>query len=247
MKMLAFAKKCAKETVRDPITLGFGLGLPIALLLLLTAINSNIPSEAEMNIFSLQKLAPGVSVFALSFLTLVSALTVSRDRASSLLCRLCTTPLRPVDFILGYMLPMIPVALVQCAVCAATAIILGMPFSVNVIWMVVFILPVAAFFIPLGLLVGSVLNEKQVGGVCGAVLSNLCGWLSGTWFDLSLVGGAFEKAANVLPFVHAVELERAVLAGDFSGVFPHIWWVLGYAAVSAIGAVLLFMRQMRKQ
>ena len=247
MKMLAFAKRCAKEVLRDPITLIFGAGMPIVLLLLLTAINSNVPEEANMELFDLKHLTPGVSVFALSFLTLVSALTVARDRSSSLLCRLYTTPLRPVDFILGYTLPLVPTALLQCAVCYVTAIILGLPLSVNILWAVLFILPCAAFFIPIGLLAGSVFNEKQVGTVCGALLSNLCGWLSGTWFDLKLVGGAFEKAASFLPFAHAVEIERAVLAGDLAGIFPHLWWVLGYAAAASVGAVLLFMRQMKRQ
>ena len=42
------------------------------------------------------------------------------------------------------------------------------------------------------------------------------------WFDLSLVGGFFEKAANVLPFVHAVEMEKALLSGslDAAAVSP---------------------------
>lgn len=102
-------------------------------------------------------------------------------------------------------------------------------------------------FIALGLLFGSILNDKQVGGVCGALLTNLSAWLSGTWFDLTLVGGVFQKIAYALPFVHAVEMERAILAGNFDGIFPHIWWVLGYAATSLAAAVLLFLRQMKKQ
>ena len=74
----------------------------------------------------------------------------------------------------------------------------------------------------------------------------LSAWLSGAWFDLNLVGGAFQKVAYALPFVHAVDMERAVLSGDYSGVFPHLWWVLGYAAILLVLAVLLFLRQMKK-
>ena len=109
------------------------------------------------------------------------------------------------------------------------------------------LLLVSLFFIALGLLCGSVFGIKQVGGLCGALLTNLTAWLSGTWFDLKLVGGAFEKVAYALPFVHAVEIERAVLAGNWSGVFPHLWWVLGYMALTLAAAVLLFLRQMRRQ
>ena len=72
-------------------------------------------------------------------------------------------------------------------------------------------------------------------------------WMSGIWFDVDLVGGVFKKIANALPFIHAVELERAVFSADYSGILPHLWWVLGYTIVAVAGAVLLFLRQMKKQ
>ena len=83
--------------------------------------------------------------------------------------------------------------------------------------------------------------------MCGSLLTNLSAWLSGTWFDLELVGGAFRDIAYLLPFVHAVEMGRAALAGDLGGIFPHIWWVLGYALAACALAVVLFLRQMKKQ
>ena len=116
-----------------------------------------------------------------------------------------------------------------------------------VLYAVLLILPISFLYIALGLLFGSILNEKQVGGVCGALLTNLSAWLSGIWFDLGLVGGVFQKIAYALPFVHAVELERAVIAGNFDAVLPHLGWVLGYALASTVAAVLLFLRQMKNQ
>ena len=117
----------------------------------------------------------------------------------------------------------------------------------TVVYAVLFVLPVSLFFIALGLLFGSILSTKQVGGICGALLTTLTAWLSGAWFDLSLIGGAFQKIANLLPYVHAVALKKAVLAGNFAGIFPHIWWIMGYAAAAFAAAVLLFLRQMRRQ
>ena len=243
MRMLTFANRNTKEIVRDPLNLAFGLGFPVILILLLSAIQANVP----VNIFEIQHLTPGVTVFGLSFMTLFSATIIAKDRGSSLLQRLYTTPLSPVDFILGYTLPMIPIAIAQCAVCYVVAIILGLEITINILYAIVFIIPVSVLFIALGLLCGSVFTDKQVGGICGALLTNLTAWLSGTWFDLELVGGVFEKVAYALPFVHAVEMERAVLAGSFSDVFSHIWWVLGYAVAALVAAVLLFLRQMKKQ
>ncbi len=243
MKMLTFAGRNAKENLRDPLNLGFGLGFPLILILLLSAIQANVP----VPLFEIAHLTPGVTVFGLSFMTLFSATIIAKDRGSSLLQRLYTTPLTPVDFILGYTLPIIPISVLQCVICYAVAIILGLDVTINIIYAILLIVPVSLLFIAMGLLFGSILNDKQVGGICGALLTNLSAWLSGIWFDLDLVGGAFKKIAYCLPFVHAVELERAALAGNFGGILPHLLWVLGYALAALAIAVLLFLRQMKKQ
>ena len=243
MRLLTFANRNTKEILRDPLTLFFGLGFPLVLILLLSAIQANIP----VKLFEIQHLTPGITVFGLAFMTLFSATIIAKDRGSSLLQRLYTTPLTPPDFILGYTLPMIPLSVAQCVICYIAAIGLGLDITVNILYAVIFIIPVSVLYIALGLLCGSILNDKQVGGICGALLTNLSAWLSGVWFDLDLVGGAFKNISYALPFVHAVDMERAILAGNFLGIFPHLWWVLGYAAVLLVLAVLMFLRQMKKQ
>ncbi|MBO5323226.1 MAG: ABC transporter permease [Oscillospiraceae bacterium] len=243
MKMLTFAKRCAKEILRDPLNLMFGLGFPIVILLLLSAIQANVPAE----LFVIHQLAPGIGVFGLSFMTLFSATLIARDRESAFLQRLYTTPLIPADFIVGYMLPILPIAMAQSAVSYLVAVLLGLKVTVNIVFAVLMICPIAVFYIALGLLCGSICNVKQVGGICGALLTNLSAWLSGVWFDLELVGGVFGKIANLLPFVHAVELERAVIRGDFADALPHMLVVLGYGVVTLVGAVLFFLRQMQRQ
>ena len=243
MRMMTFASRNTKELLRDPLNLFFGLGFPLVLILLLSAIQANIP----VALFEIQHLAPGITIFGLSFMTLFSATIIAKDRGSSLLQRLYTTPLTATDFILGYTLPVIPIAMAQCVVCYLAAIVLGLSVTANILYAILMILPVSLLYIGLGLLCGSIFNDKQVGGICGALLTNLSAWLSGVWFDLDLVGGTFRKIAYALPFVHAVDIERAVLQGDFAGIFPHLWWVLGYAAALLVLAVLMFLRQMKKQ
>lgn len=243
MRMMTFANRNVRELLRDPLNLAFGLGFPLVLIFLLTAIQSNIPAQ----LFEIQNLAPGIAVFGLSFITLFSATMISRDRTSALLQRLYTTPMTSTDFILGYTLPIIPLALAQALVSYLAALVLGLDLAPGIIYALVAILPISLLYIALGLLCGSILSDKQVGGVCGALLTNLSAWLSGIWFDLELVGGAFRDIAYCLPFVHAVELERALLAGDFSQIFPHIWWVLSYGLAILVVAILLFLRQMKGQ
>ena len=243
MRMLTFAKRNTREILRDPLNLFFGLGFPLVLILLLSAIQANIP----VSLFEIQHLTPGICVFGLSFMTLFTATIIAKDRQSALFQRLYTTPLTPVDFILGYTMPIIPIAVGQTVICYIAALILGLEISVNILFATVFIIPVSLLYIGLGLLCGSVFTDKQVGGICGALLTNLSAWLSGIWFDLDLIGGAFKKISYALPFVHAVEMERAVLLGNFSDAIPHLLWVAGYAAAIIAAAVLLFLRQMKKQ
>ena len=241
--MFAFAKRNTKEIIRDPLTIVFGLGFPLILILLLSAIQANIP----VSLFEIQSLTPGITVFGLSFMTLFSATLIAKDRGNSLLQRLYTTPLTPIDFILGYTLPILPFAVAQSGICYLVAIFLGLDVTVNILFAVLLLVPCGIFFIALGLLFGSILTDKQAGGICGALLTNLSAWLSGVWFDLELVGGVFQKIAYMLPFVHAVEMERAILVGNFAEIFPHLWWVLGYMIVVLGVAVLLFLRQMKKK
>ena len=243
MRMLTFAKRCAKEILRDPINLGFGLGFPLVLLVLLNAMQANIP----VSLFALDSLTPGITVFGLSFMTLFSATLIAKDRESALLQRLYTTPLTGLDFILGYMFPILPICIGQTLVCYLFAAVLGLTVHINIVYAILGIIPMAIFYISLGLLCGSIFGVKQVGGICGALLTNLSAWLSGVWFDLKLVGGFFEKLANALPVVHAVEMERSLLAGNFQDVLPHLLPVLLYSAAATAVAVLCFLGQMKKQ
>jgi len=206
-------------------------------------LQANIP----VSLFEIGTLTPGITVFGLSFMTLFSATLISRDRESALLQRLYTTPLTGFDFILGYMLPILPIALGQTLICYLFAIPLGLTVSTNILYAIIGIIPMAVFNIALGLLCGSIFGVKQVGGICGALLTNLSAWLSGVWFDLKLVGGFFEKIANALPFVHAVEAEKALVAGNFEDAAAHLLPVLAYSVIITVAAVLCFLRQMKKQ
>ena len=243
MRMMTFAKRCAKEILRDPINLGFGLGFPFVLLLLLSAMQANIP----VSLFEINTLTPGITVFGLSFITLFSATLIAKDRESAFLQRLYTTPLTGFDFIMGYMLPILPITFGQSVICYLVAIPLGLTVSMNIVYAIIGIIPIAIFNVSLGLLCGSIFGVKQVGGICGALLTNLSAWLSGVWFDLKLVGGAFEKIANMLPFVHAVEMEKALFAGNFRLAATHFLPIVVYTVLITAVAVFCFLKQMKKQ
>mgnify|MGYP003289656899 CR=1 FL=1 len=243
MRMITFAKRCTKEILRDPLTIIFGLGFPLILLFLLSTMQKNIP----VHLFEINTLTPGITVFGLSFSTLFSATLLARDRESALLQRLYTTPLTSLDFMLGYMLPILPLVLLQALICYLFAIPLGLTVSIHIFYAIIGIIPMSIFNISLGLLCGSIFNVKQVGGLCGALLTNLSAWLSGVWFDLNLVGGIFEKAAYLLPFVHAVEMEKALFLGNIQEAVSHLLPLLLYGIFTTLMAAYCFLLQRNKQ
>lgn len=241
-KTLVFAGRNVRELLRDPLTIGFGAVFPIVLLLLLTLISRNTPTE----VFRIETLAPGIAVFGLSFFTLFSGMLVAKDRSTSFLMRLFASPLTAADFIVGYTLPLLPLALLQTILCYATALALGLPFSAGVLRAVAVILPTAVLYIALGMLAGSLLNDKQVGGLCGALLTNVSAICSGAWFPIDMVGKGFRAFCSVLPFSHAVDLGRCVLTGVYDRFGTHLAVVCGYALALCVLAVLAFRRAAKR-
>lgn len=240
MRVKAFARRNLKELLRDPLTLFFGLGFPLVLLGLMTLIQRNVP----VPIFELKTLAPGIALFGLTFMALFSGLLLARDRTSAFLSRLAASPMTAADFLLGYLLPMVPMAAGQTVICLGAAVALGLPLSWNLLAAAASLLPSALLFIALGLLCGTLFNGKQVGGVCGAVLTNVTAWLAGIWFDLSLLGKGFRTFAYLLPFAHGSDGARAALAGDWAALPGHLLVVAVWAAAVLIAAIALFRRKM---
>ncbi|MCQ2418780.1 MAG: ABC transporter permease [Clostridia bacterium] len=248
MRSKIFSVRNFKEILRDPVNISLGLAFPLIILLLLWFINRNIPAQARMELYQVENLIPGIAVFGYSFICLFSATLISKDRSTAFLARLYASPMRPRDYIFGYTAPMLPVAFAQTIICYAAAVLLGLKLNGFALLSVAAQLPTAAMFIFLGLLAGSLFNDKQVGGICGALLTNLCGWLSGTWFDLSLIGGAFKKAAYCLPFANAVDVGRLALYGSFGAEFRQkLSVVCAYALVIGALSVFSFRCKMKAQ
>ncbi len=243
MRYYPFAARNRKELMRDPVSLIFGIGLPIVLLLLVTTIQRSM-GDMQVEIFDIENFTPGIAMFSLSFIALFSGMLLADDRSSSFLARLFASPLSASDFIIGYSLPLIPMAFVQVTVCFVAAFFLGLPVHVNVLFAIVSLLPVAILFIGLGLLLGSVLSDKQVGPI-SSIIVQVAALSSGMWFPLDMIGGVFRTICNLLPFSHAVELTQAVLAGKYASTLPDLSWVLGYATVIFILAVVFFRKQMK--
>lgn len=244
MRTFLFAKRNTKEILRDHVNLFFSLGFPLVLLVLLSIINSAIPAEAKNTLFEINTLAPGLAMFGSVFMALFAGMLLSKDRTSSFLMRLFTSPMTATDFILGYTLPMIFMTTAQASITLLLAGAFGLDINIYIICGIIMTTLTSLLFVGTGLFFGSILNDKAVSGVCGALLTNIAGWLSGVFIPIDIIGGTFKKITNILPFYHSVETIRMSLTGDFNHLLPHLLIVTAYTVVVFALAIIVFNRKM---
>ena len=227
-----------REILRDPLSLIFGFLLPLALLVLMSAISRNLPEA----IFPIDRFAPGMAVFSQTFLMLFGGLLLAGDRSSAFLARCFASPLSVRGYLMAYTIPLIPIGLAQGAVCFLAALFFDLPISLHLLWAELALIPAILLFVAFGLLFGVLCSDKQVGGMASIIIQ-VASLLSGIWFDLDLVGGVFGKIARCLPFYHAVRTVECGLAGDFAAALPCAVIVLGYAVGLFALAMVVFSRK----
>lgn len=245
MKCSVFAGRNVKEIFRDPLSLIFSLALPVLLIVLAGVLNLKIPAEAGNLTFSPENFVPAGAVFGFSFITMFSGMLIAKDRCTSFLSRLYASPMKPRDYIIGYSLSVLPLALLQSVLCFAVGFCFGLKFTVGVLYSIVALLPCAAFFTAAGLLFGCLLSDKSVGGV-SSIMVQCTALLSGMWFDLSLFGKAFKTVMGFLPFANCVDAARLAYAGEIVKALPNFAWCVGYALLIYVIAVIVFKKKMVK-
>lgn len=239
--MFAFTDRCRREILRDPLSLIFGFGLPLVLLVLMSLLQQNLPVQ----VFPIDRFAPGMAVFSLTFLMLFGGQLLAADRSTAFLARTFASPLRAGDYILAYTLPLLPLGLLQGALCLAAALFFDLPATIGLLRAELALIPAILLFVGFGLLLGVCCTDKQVGALASIVIQ-VASLLGGIWFDLDLIGGAFGKFARCLPFYHAVQCAKEAINGGLTAALPHGAITLGYAAVLFAAASVIFGAKMRR-
>lgn len=239
MRSKIFALRNLKELLRDPLSLLFGIGLPVVLLILM----SIIQKSTSVPIFELERFTPGIAMFSFSFITLFSAQLIAKDRNSAFLTRMFSSPLKAKDYIIGYSLPLIPVALLQVIICFITAIILGLKVSIDILITIILLIPSALLFIALGLLLGSVLDDNKTAPI-SSIIIQVTALSSGLWFDINMIGGTLKIISCSLPFYHSLELSKMALLNNYSNIFINLSIVSLYTLVIFILSIKIFKNKM---
>ena len=238
MRTLNFAKRNFKEIIRDPLSIIFSVLLPLFLLFIFKQIN--IPNES----YELHNFTPGIVVFGFSFITLFTAMLVSKDRTSSLLIRLGISPMKPIGYILGYMLSIIPLILIQNVLFFILAIALGLSFSINIIWAILISIVVAILFIAIGIILGSLFSEKASSGISSIVVQLVC-FTSGMYFPRELLGDVFSRIYEYLPFESCVTIIKGVMNANLESItIRNIIFFSIYTILALIISILIFKEKM---
>lgn len=244
MKSIAFSGRNFKELARNPASALCGIGLPVLLIVALSSMKKIIPGMSDT--FAIERITPGMAVFSLSFLSMLLGILMTNDKKHSFLMRLFSTPMVSMDFIIGYSIPVIPLAAVQTILCFGAGFAFGLPLNVGVLVAIAVLFPISALYISFGLFIGSVLNsENQVSGFI-TLFINATVFLGGVVISLDRIGGVFQKICYALPFVHATEAMNSAIAREYASIPFHLLWVVGYTVVVFLFSALLFKKRMKQ-
>lgn len=242
MKSIVFCKRTIKEILRDPLSYIFCLAFPIVMLIIMSVLNRSIPPQANMTVFQIQNLAPGIAYFGLTFVMLFICIQVSKDRSTALIMRLHASPMKSVDFIIGYTLSVMILAVLQLMITflasLVISVILGSCLPIGgTLLSIVALLPSAVMFIAIGMIVGTLVNEKAAPGIC-SIFITVVGMVGGVWMDVENIKGVILSVSKAMPFFHGVKTARLALAGDFSEMIQPLLitlvWMLGLYLVAIL-------------
>ena len=250
MKTRAFAVRNIKELLRDPISYMFCLGFPIVMLIIMTVVNQSIPDmPGTPQIFNIEQLTPGVAVFGLTFIMQFTCIQVSKDRSSAFLTRLYASPMKSVDYIMGYTIPLVIVGIAQLLItyiCGEViALILGTSLNIiNSLFSIIILIPSILLFIGIGFIAGTLFNDKAAPGVT-SIFITIAALLGGIWMDVEALGGVWKTICEILPFYHSVKSARLTLAGDFENMIIPFLICTAFAAVIYVISVIVFAMKMK--
>lgn len=237
MRIITFAKRNLKEIIRDPLSIIFAIILPLFLLYIFEQFK--IPNE----VYNIENFTPGIIIFSLSFITMFTSSLVAKDRSTSLTTRLEVSPMKSIDYILGYSISVLPIVLIQNILFFVTAMLLGLNFSINIIYTILVSIPISLLFISLGILIGTITTEKSSSGVSSIVVQ-LVAFTSGMYFSTDMVGNTFSTICKILPFQSTLNITKSVLNNSYNNILTSTLIVVIYTIITILLEIFLFKKKM---
>ena len=168
---------------------------------------------------------------------------VAKDRSTSLTTRLGVSPMKSIDYILGYSISVLPIVLIQNILFFITAMLLGLNFSINIIYTILVSIPISLLFISLGILIGTITTEKSSSGVSSIVVQ-LVAFTSGMYFSTDMVGNTFSTICKILPFQSTLNITKSVLNNSYNNILTSTLIVVIYTIITIVLEIYLFKKKM---
>ena len=244
-RIFALTKRNLIEIVRDPLSLVFLMAFPLVMEILFYFIFHKLTPQFEM-----KYLAPGIVVFSQAFLTLFGGLLIALDRSSSFLTRLYVSSAKAHEFILSYLLSLLPIAIIQSITFFVVGGIIDTSiFSITILFGILLSIVTSLIFISLGILLGSICNEKAIGGVASIVIAGQS-VLSGMWFPQEGLDEGMVTFMKCLPFKNATDLIQNAINGinnGFDDFAKPLLILLAYTIVVFVLAIFVFKNKMKSK
>ncbi len=216
-----------------------GIDIPVT-------INAN-PINIDTEVTNIDFISPGIIIFGLLIMIPTSGRIMLRDKESRFLYRMLTTPARPWEFIAGYSLSMVLLAIAQIFIFILLGWLFGMDIIGSLLLAFAVFLLTAVCSIGIGMVVASLSKSENQGESLSWLFSMPLAIVSGVWFSSDFMPPFMRTFADIFPFSHAVDASRAVITrgAGFEAISGDFFFLVGWAVAVFIIGTILFSRTMR--
>ncbi len=203
--------------------------------------------NVETQVTQMDFVAPGIIIFGLLIMVPTAARIMVKDKEKGYMARMLTTPTRPWEFITGYSLALLVIAIVQIIIFIILGVAFGMSIVGNIFLAFLIFFLTALCSIGIGMVVAALSKtENQAEPLCWLIAMPLA-VLSGVWFSQEMMPEYIQFIGNLFPFAHSVSAARLVIirGADFSAVLDSIIFLAGWAAAVFTLGIVLFRQKMK--
>jgi ABC-2 type transport system permease protein len=216
-----------------------GIEIPIT-------INSD-PINIDTEVTNIDFIGPGIIIFGLLIMIPTSGRLMLRDKESRFLSRMLTTPAHPWEFIAGYSLSMVLLAIAQILIFILLGWLFGMDIIGSILLAFAVFLLTAICSVGIGMVVASLSKSENQGESLSWLFSMPLAIVSGVWFSSDFMPPFMRTFANIFPFSHAVDASRAVITRGvgFEAISGDFLFLIGWAIGIFVIGTILFSRTIR--
>ena len=213
-----------------------------------------IPLEVQSRVLynpglrSINVIVPGLfGVILMALPPLLSALAIVREKESGSIQQVFVSPIRPIELIVGKLIPYAVIALLEMIIVFAGGILwFGVPFRGSFpLFLLASVLYVMCT-VGIGLLISTLTRSQVTAGLLAIVLTIMPSMLfSGFIFPIHTMPTPMQIYANTFPARYFIDISRALaLKGQgFSSIAP----AMGFMALYGTGLVLISALRFKKR